>query len=863
MDYENLYRQTIPKQSLSGGYNRTNQLKDRSKVLADVQNQRYETILKNQQQEAINRQQAEQQRYQSQLNRKMQAAFRPHPRETVRVKADGTTTWSGGAGAVDPNKKYTEAEVYQGMAANNGGKAAVGQGNAAYGGQKGTPNYDWAHADYQSVLNNPNATEAQKAEARTQREQKLAYMQNNDFQQLINDEMAKKNPNLTTVAFWNQMRNQKLALQGENEKNYNDSDYTQDFQSLYNDAVKRGDTVTANQILQDRQKKIDFLSGNNMRALANQARAEGSETMADYYEALHQQKLQNPELYGLTTDDLPYNETAGISDVGANSVRPQTDGSIPQDANIPAVGADTIRPQTQDADTLQIEGYNTSDYTQDFQALADAETDPDKKQKLLYARDNKIRFLAANDLKALADEARNSGDTVREDYYNQLHAQKMNLFANTDFNERIAQAQQAGDVSMEQAYTELRDQKIVTLLTSDFAALLGDAVQRGDQGEIQLYQNLRNQKLSLFANSDFTALAQAAQESGDMEMAQIYEALHNQKEEFLRNSDLQALINEAEQAGDKELAETYRRLREQKIENGFTGDENNDVSGNSGDSAETNGEGKITDLLNIFTQMLNGVGSDYDQIDSNYKSLENQIKKQGNYNEDLAESQYKYNEYKAQADADKNITAMYQKFYQEDLPAFKERIANYGLSAAGGLSRQENLMMQSALMSERNNFEVEKNKTIMEARMEADKLIAEGRMKEAEQLLQVGLEKVKALTAEQQYNRDLAFKLADMLNSNIQKQLDREHEVYTINLKHWNTMAEDQKKAYLELQRMAAQFGYDLKLVDANTGKEIKVLEKQGEINEKAAAKDNEYKKEQTTLEYDLQDRNNKKKSNY
>ncbi len=76
-------------------------------------------------------------------------------------------------------------------------------------------------------------------------------------------------------------------------------------------------------------------------------------------------------------------------------------------------------------------------------------------------------------------------------------------------------------------------------------------------------------------------------------------------------------------------------------------------------------------------------------------------------------------------------------------------------------------------------------------------------------------------------------------------------------------MAEDQKKAYLELQRMAAQFGYDLKLVDANTGKEIKVLEKQGEINEKAAAKDNEYKKEQTTLEYDLQDRNNKKKSNY
>ncbi len=754
MDYENLYRQTIPKQSLSGGYNRTNQLKDRSKVLADVQNQRYETILKNQQQEAINRQQAEQQRYQSQLNRKMQAAFRPHPRETVRVKADGTTTWSGGSGAVDPNKKYTEAEVYQGMAANNGGKAAVGQGNAAYGGQKGTPNYDWAHADYQSVLNNPNATEAQKAEARTQREQKLAYMQNNDFQQLINDEMAKKNPNLTTVAFWNQMRNQKLALQGENEKNYNDSDYTQDFQSLYNDAVKRGDTVTANQILQDRQKKIDFLSGNNMRALANQARAEGSETMADYYEALHQQKLQNPEWYGLTTDDLPYNETAGIS----------------------AVGADTIRPQTQDADTLQIEGYNTSDYTQDFQALADAETDPDKKQKLLYARDNKIRFLAANDLKALADEARNSGDTVREDYYNKLHYQKMNLFANTDFSELIAQAQQAGDVSMEQAYTELRDQKIVTLLTSDFAALLGDAVQRGDQGEIQLYQNLRNQKLSLFANSDFTALAQEAQESGDMELAQIYEALHNQKEEFLRNSDLQALINEAEQAGDKELAETYRRLREQKIQNGYGTGTATDTDIENNETSQDNPLGLTGDPYSDYMKIQQAMGDNTAQINKDYKEFENQIRNMADYNERMAESQYKYNEYKAQADADKNITAMYQKFYQEDLPAFKERIANYGLSAAGGLSRQENLMMQSALMSERNNFEVEKNKTIMEARMEADKLIAEGRMKEAEQVLQIGMKRLEAIAQEEQFNRTLSKELMSTYNDNMMKREEWEHD---------------------------------------------------------------------------------------
>ena len=38
-----------------------------------------------------------------------------------------------------------------------------------------------------------------------------------------------------------------------------------------------------------------------------------------------------------------------------------------------------------------------------------------------------------------------------------------------------------------------------------------------------------------------------------------------------------------------------------------------------------------------------------------------------------------------------------------------ERIANYGLSAAGGLSRQENILMQGALMTEGNELEVAKN----------------------------------------------------------------------------------------------------------------------------------------------------------
>ena len=44
----------------------------------------------------------------------------------------------------------------------------------------------------------------------------------------------------------------------------------------------------------------------------------------------------------------------------------------------------------------------------------------------------------------------------------------------------------------------------------------------------------------------------------------------------------------------------------------------------------------------------------------------------------------------------------------------------------------------------------------MEARMEADKLIAEGRMKEAEQVLQIGMKRLEAISQEEQFNRTLS-----------------------------------------------------------------------------------------------------------
>ena len=330
-----------------------------------------------------------------------------------------------------------------------------------------------------------------------------------------------------------------------------------------------------------------------------------------------------------------------------------------------------------------------------------------------------------------------------------------------------------------------------------------------------------------------------------MELAQIYEALHNQKEEFLRNSDLQALINEAEQAGDKELAETYRRLREQKIENGFgtgnTGNgQNNSENGGSGLAGMSdNPYENFRNIYEAIAENNSNVGKEFDKI-SDY------LGKMSDAYEDMAESQYRYNEYKAQADADKNITAMYQKFYQEDLPAFKERIANYGLSAAGGLSRQENLMMQSALMAERNELETAKNETIMQARMEADKLIAEGRMKEAEQVYQLTIERAKAISQEQQNNMNLAMQLAQLISDKQEKQADRDTNIKLEEMKEVHETSENQKHRDLKIQiqemqniqekdmkelenmynrQLAAQEqGYKLEYLDAETGKKFEIM---------------------------------------
>ena len=245
--------------------------------------------------------------------------------------------------------------------------------------------------------------------------------------------------------------------------------------------------------------------------------------------------------------------------------------------------------------------------------------------------------------------------------------------------------------------------------------------------------------------------------------------MHRQKEAFLQNTDLQALINEAEQAGDSALAELYRRLREQKLQNGYgTGNEaGEDDSGSF--AISDNPYENFWNIYQNFSENNSNVAREFDKVS---KTLGKQYREY----EDMAESQYRYNQYKAQADADQKTAAMYQKFYQEDLPAFKERIANYGLSAAGGLSRQENIMMQSALMAEGNELEVAKNEAILQARMEADKLISEGRMKEAEQQMNLGMERAKAIAQEQQNNKELAMQLAQLISDKQEKDKDREHE---------------------------------------------------------------------------------------
>ena len=148
-----------------------------------------------------------------------------------------------------------------------------------------------------------------------------------------------------------------------------------------------------------------------------------------------------------------------------------------------------------------------------------------------------------------------------------------------------------------------------------------------------------------------------------------------------------------------------------------------------------------------------------------------------------------------------------------------ERIANYGLSAAGGLSRQENIMMQGALMTEGNELEVAKNEAILQARMEADKLISEGRMKEAEQQMNLGMERAKAIAQEQQNNKELAMQLAQLISDKQEKDKDREHEMAM------QERAEKQEEFITRLKHI-----FEMELSDLDFLEAINLLAKEYEL---------------------------------
>ena len=128
--------------------------------------------------------------------------------------------------------------------------------------------------------------------------------------------------------------------------------------------------------------------------------------------------------------------------------------------------------------------------------------------------------------------------------------------------------------------------------------------------------------------------------------------------EFLKNSDMKALMDEAEQAGNSELSEIYRQLRDQKIQNGYG-------VGNGLDQSEIIDSENLNISDNLYENFGNVYGEiarDNTSIGNEFDEISNYIGNVADYNERMAESQYKYNEYKAQADADKNITEMYRKF---------------------------------------------------------------------------------------------------------------------------------------------------------------------------------------------------------
>ena len=125
------------------------------------------------------------------------------------------------------------------------------------------------------------------------------------------------------------------------------------------------------------------------------------------------------------------------------------------------------------------------------------------------------------------------------------------------------------------------------------------------------------------------------------------------------------------------------------------------------------------------------------EFENQYSDQTEYAKNIGRYATMNAEAQKKYAVDTATRDAEELKKQVENEWYTEHLPALNERIANMGTSAHGGFSIGQQAKLQGQLMSEINDIELEKQRTIAEAEREYAELMLQGKTEEAKALIDI------------------------------------------------------------------------------------------------------------------------------
>lgn len=336
-----------------------------------------------------------------------------------------------------------------------------------------------------------------------------------------------------------------------------------------------------------------------------------------------------------------------------------------------------------------------------------------------------------------------------------------------DFQAMIQQAEADGNQELKAQLEADRQAKIDYLNNTDLQALIDEANASGDSAAADYYGILRNQKIAMQqAQPAYEAQPEQTEQpeymnyltnykgmlnaTSDPERRAQLEAEHQKKTEWLMNNDIQAMIDAETDPQRKAALEQLRSEKLYLMENP-----------------------EPESPLDFYQDARNTIGDDSELIKQEYGDLRKEAKGYAKNYEDWADSQLNNERIQAQIKADQAIKELYQRYNAQDLPALQERIANMGGSSSSGFSRQENLMAQQGIMSERNEITMEQNRIMAEAQARADELIAQGRIKEADQMIQIGQNRANALMQDRTNSKNLAMQFANMQNENQQNDINR------------------------------------------------------------------------------------------